>query len=80
MDYEKLRNQIGGIEVESDCMADNLAIVLHSYFEGHIERPYGDENLETDETGYTDWVKAKAEKALDLIISGIITFDRKGEI
>lgn len=59
-----LRDDLAGCYVE-DYNGDNLAIVLVSYFEDHIDRPLDDPNDE--ETGWGVWSIKKTEEALDHI-------------
>lgn len=59
-DKTQLRNRIGSMDVAG---GDNLAIVLASYFDRHMDRPDDDE---TDtELGWGVWVLKQANKVLD---------------
>ena len=46
-----------------DVWADNLAIALCSYFDGHMGRPEDDED--DDETGWGPWVIERVNEALE---------------
>lgn len=61
----KSRNLLGGLPVEAGN-SDNLAIVLCSYFERHLDHP--EEREMDDELGWTKWALKKTDEALDLIV------------
>ena len=61
---ERNIEQIGGIDVEAGRDSDNLAIVLCTYFEAHIESPINDEKTEH---GWGVWASMKADAALLLL-------------
>lgn len=72
IDYrEKLRNFIGGIDIEGSSGGDNLIIALCSYFERHYERPSNDEE---SDNGWGEWVEMMANNALDNIASSIESY------
>ena len=56
--------EVGGIYVEDEPLADNLAIVLCTYFTDHQNPP--DDDPET-ERGWGEWVERKCDEALNLI-------------
>lgn len=63
-----LRNKIGSISAmkKDDCTDDNLAIVIASYFEEHLDKP---KNAEIDdEIGWSFWAVEKTNCLLDRII------------
>lgn len=60
------RNGLGCIKVETAVIADNLSLVLASYFSLHDDRPEDDEENE-DNYYHGDWVMGKVDEALDLI-------------
>lgn len=76
MTEEKLlhrRNFVGSIHVEkgeASVMSDNLAIVLCSYFEGHVDRPEYDE-IDPDK-GWSKWALQKTDEALDIIAAELM--------
>lgn len=59
---ERLRNLIGCFMVENDMNADNLAVVLCTYFEGHVDRPKPDPRTEN---GWGAWAEREANRVLD---------------
>lgn len=59
---ERFRNQIGCFMVENDMNADNLAVVLCTYFEGHLDRPKPDPHTEN---GWGAWAEQQANRVLD---------------
>jgi hypothetical protein len=68
---EVTANMVGGIQVEDGDKytgADNLAIVLASYFERHMDRPEPDPE---GENGWGEWAEAKARKAMQIIADEI---------
>ena len=65
------RNIVGNVAVEESHDTDNLAIVLASYFSGHINRPSDDPD--DAELGWGEWVLEKTNAALDLIADEIFT-------
>jgi Rad3-related DNA helicase len=68
---EVTANMVGGIQVEDGdkyAGADNLAIVLASYFERHMDRPEPDPE---GENGWGEWAEAKARKAMQIIADEI---------
>ena len=63
----KLRNELGGIQLEEGPNADNLAIALATYFDIHMDRP--DPDPDTGDLGWGDWVIEKTNDALDKIVT-----------
>lgn len=78
MTKEEKRNYIGNIFVEDDPLTDNLAIVLVSYFEQHINRPENDPI--DDQVGWGQWAVEKANEALDMIVQAIEIMDYNQKI
>jgi hypothetical protein len=72
---EAERNRIGNILVENDPSADNLAIVLASYFEKHLDRPDNDKD---GDLGCSKWTLAKTNEALGLIAAAVAKFENPG--
>lgn len=76
MPEHKMRNLIGGVEIEGQrpatfaegCQFDNLAIMLCTYFDGHPDCP---EEQEDDETGWKPWVIDRCNEMLDAIAAEI---------
>lgn len=69
-DFEKMAERIVGVDVEDRTHSDNLAIVLCTYFSGHIERPDGDED-DMDEGGWSPWTIEKYHGAKNLLSSHV---------
>jgi hypothetical protein len=67
-DFEKIAERIVSVDVEDRTHSDNLAIVLCTYFSGHIERPDGDED-DMDEGGWSPWTIEKYHGAKKLLSS-----------
>lgn len=65
----KIKRAIESCTVEDDYMADNIAIVLCTYFENHMNRPENDPK--DDDKGWSKWVISKYEKAMKLIVKDI---------
>jgi hypothetical protein len=59
-----LARKLAGAPTEEPS-TDNLATVLCTYFEGHPDRPDGDQDDE--EAGWGEWVVMKCYIALNLI-------------
>ena len=72
---EELKNLLGGLDIEEedgDVSHDNLTITLCSYFDRHLNKP--DNNPIDDECGWEEWVVAKSDKALAIIIDAVIAY------
>ena len=61
-------SKISNFDVEEGVLVDNLAIVLVTYFERHLDRP--DNDPET-EHGWGEWAEQKANEAVELIADQI---------
>ena len=63
------RNEIGGLGVLGDTMADdNLAIALASYFESRLDCPDDDHD---DDTGWSQWAIDRTNDLLDRIVTSV---------
>lgn len=63
-----IRRRLGGHSVEDDGHADNLAIVLCTYFSDHLQRPEEDRETEEADNGHWgEWVTERHNLALDRI-------------
>lgn len=70
VDKQRLRNIIGGCDVEDGLWMDNLAIVLCTYFSDHMDRP--DPDPESDDSGWGEWVTEKTNQALTRITEAVL--------
>jgi hypothetical protein len=71
MDRQRLRNLIGGIDMEpvGKMTSDNLAIALCTYFTDHMDRPEPDPD---GEHGWGEWVVKMTDAALDRVTDQVI--------
>lgn len=63
---EQLRHVIGGVSVPG---ADNLAIVLCTYFTDHPDQPEDDPETEH---GWGEWVEDQVDKTIHAIIEAVM--------
>lgn len=65
---QDLRSRLADVSVEGEPCSDNLAIVICTYFERHLERP--EDDPESD-YGWGEWTLRKTDEALDRIVAAI---------
>lgn len=70
MDKDKLIDILNSVEVEPGVFSDNLAIVLASYFEEHLDRPK-DDPTDTD-VGWGVWTVEKVNESVEYISEQIL--------
>lgn len=66
---QDLRRVLGCHPADNSPHADNLAIVLCTYFEDHQDRPAADPETEN---GWGEWVERQADRVLDELCDQII--------
>lgn len=70
VDKQDLISILNTLDIESKTYGDNLAIVLASYFEEHLERPENDPIDE--EYGWGEWTIKQTEDTIELMADQIM--------